>query len=327
MKISYNTDFGHLNRNVGYGEAGYQIIQSLQRLGHQVFFNDGRPDVEIFFSQPEYWEFSRKDQYKIGYAPWESSEIPDYWLQHLGQADEVWTTSPQCQKWFEECGVDGVKVYPHGLDAIWTPQRRVVKDKLTFLHVGEPAKRKDAQLVVDIFMELFADNNEVELIIKGQNTNTTVVRNKSGDTVGSVAEVNNIKVITDDIPIDELVDLYKSAHCLVYPSWGEGFGFIPLQAMGTGMPTICTAEWAPYKNYLHDLAIDSTIQPSPWPEMHPGNMFKPDKNHLKAKMLDVYENYANYSDIFYNQAALVHEEYNWDTLTKEAFKNIVKVFG
>lgn len=327
MDISYNTDLGNLNRNVGYGEAGFQIVTALQRLGHRVLFSDPNPPVELWFCQPEYWEFSSLDQYKIGYVPWESSKLPKYWFQHLDQADEIWTTSYQCKKWFEAEGIENVKVYLHGIDHVWSPHKRVLKDKLRFLHVGEPADRKDGQMVVDVFMELFAGKDDVELIIKAQNFNSTRIYDKNKSIIGPPNIIPNIKLIIDDYPTEKLIELFKSCDCLVYPSWGEGFGFIPLQAMATGMPTICTGAWAPYKNYLNDLAIDSTTVWSPWQSMHPGSMFMPNKNDLAEKMLNVYNNFEKYSTMFYDQTSDIHEEYDWETVTSDAFSHIFKKFS
>jgi glycosyltransferase involved in cell wall biosynthesis len=39
----------------------------------------------------------------------------------------------------------------------------------------------------------------------------------------------------------ELVALYKSAYCLLYPTLNEGFGYPPLEAMRHGTPVICSA--------------------------------------------------------------------------------------
>jgi len=39
---------------------------------------------------------------------------------------------------------------------------------------------------------------------------------------------------------DELVDLYRSAACLVFPSLYEGFGLPPLEAMACGCPVACS---------------------------------------------------------------------------------------
>ncbi len=44
-----------------------------------------------------------------------------------------------------------------------------------------------------------------------------------------------------NLPVSELVDLYKSAHCFVLPSYGEGWGLTLSDALATGLPSIWTA--------------------------------------------------------------------------------------
>jgi glycosyltransferase involved in cell wall biosynthesis len=55
--------------------------------------------------------------------------------------------------------------------------------------------------------------------------------------------------------IEELVNLYHRHHVLIYPTWGEGFGFIPAQALASGMPVITTYPWAEYKEFIGPLKI------------------------------------------------------------------------
>jgi glycosyltransferase involved in cell wall biosynthesis len=43
------------------------------------------------------------------------------------------------------------------------------------------------------------------------------------------------------LPFDDLPDLYRQADLLVYPSFLEGFGFPPLEAMAAGTPVIAAA--------------------------------------------------------------------------------------
>lgn len=47
-------------------------------------------------------------------------------------------------------------------------------------------------------------------------------------------------IATSFVPEEDLVVLYKQALCLVYPSYYEGFGLPPLEAMTSGIPVICS---------------------------------------------------------------------------------------
>jgi glycosyltransferase involved in cell wall biosynthesis len=46
--------------------------------------------------------------------------------------------------------------------------------------------------------------------------------------------------MTGRVSDDELVELYRGAVCLLFPSLWEGYGLPPLEAMATGCPVIAT---------------------------------------------------------------------------------------
>lgn len=326
MKISYHTVSSNLTTNNGYGYAGSHIEKALKELGHSMTYQDAEAPVQLNFVQPTNYDL-RSGQYQIGYTPWESSGLPQGWLEGFKSVDEIWTTSEQCARWFRGCGVTGhIRVYHHGVDEIWKPRKRSSSTRLKFLHVGEPSPRKGGQLVVDAFVAAFGDSPDYQLTLKATEHNTTRIYEKSRiwprSIIGSPEDCPNIKIITQDLSLNQLVSLYHSNHVLVYPSWGEGFGFIPLQGLATGMPTICTEAWAPYSNFLGDLALDSKESDSPWPMIHPGKMFEPDFDHLVHLMRTAAENRDMLFSDFYDAAPAVHEAFNWTKLTEQAFKHL-----
>src|SRR5258708_38108891 len=76
-----------------------------------------------------------------------------------------------------------------------------------------------------------------------------------------------VKVFEEDV---EMVNLFNANHILVGASSGEGFGLPALQALASGMPTICTEECVSYGRFLGGLGLKSSYVDSPWPSMHPG---------------------------------------------------------
>lgn len=330
MKISFSTVPGNLNLNVGYGYAGFNMVRSLQRLGHEVPFQDASVPLQIHFSQPSWYNFE-DHQYKIGYTPWESSGLPTGWLERLNEIDELWTPSALMGNWYKEAGVTApIHIYEHGVDHIWSNQRRrEPKGALRFLHHGEPAPRKGGQMAVDAFREAFGDSKDVHLTIKSHGTATVRAMDRRGSILGTVNhKYSNVSLIEKMLSESELVALYQSHHALVYPGYGEGFGLIPLQAMATGMPTICTGAWAPYERLLlPELNLSSTMIDSPWPRMHPGKMFKPSYEQLVESYKAVYENYNTLAGQAYRNGFKVHEQYDWDALTESAFAHVVEKFS
>ena len=331
MNISYYSIRAGFNPSVGYGYAGDNIIKSLKFLGHDVFIDNPLADLQLNFCQPNDYKFN-PNQYQIGYTPWETTAIEKNWVSIMNSCDEVWATSTWNADVFKQNGVNkNIKVYPHGVDKIWKPKRRYIQknEPIRFLHIGEPAPRKSGQLVLDTFIKLFGNDDRYSLTIKAHHTNNTRVY-LNENKIATPNFYKNVKVITDEYPVEYLVHMYHNHHVLVYPSWGEGFGFIPLQALATGMPTISTYDWAEYKKFLTPLGIDSNLTKDSIPKSvgHPygGEMFRPDEKSLEKQMIDVVENYNAYSGYYFNQAKKVHDEYNWIQLTRNAFKDLNKNF-
>jgi hypothetical protein len=329
MKISFYTVTSNLGKDNGYGYARHGMQRSLKSLGHEMTFNDKSARIQLSFCQPDLYSF-HKGQYKIGYTPWESSSLPEGWKEAFESVDELWTTSEKCKEWYEEEGIKkDIRVYHHGVEDVWTPKLRKPGEKLKFLHIGEPSPRKGGQIVLDAFRAAFGSDTDVHLTIKAQGHSTVrafashVNRGGARSILGPVQEVyQNVTLMTENLSVDELVRLYHDHDVFVYPSWGEGFGLMPLQALATGMPTICTKEWAPYADKLGELGLDSKPAQSLWPHMHPGRMSEPSVAHLIELMRHTKRDFEGISGAFFDRAPLVHDEYNWDKLTEKAFKHL-----
>jgi glycosyltransferase involved in cell wall biosynthesis len=138
-----------------------------------------------------------------------------------------------------------------------------------------------------------------------------------------------VTLITDEYDNDALVKLYHDHDVLVYPSFGEGFGLIPLQAMVSGLPVICPPGWAPYADLLAgSLSLPARLVPSPWPDVHPGNMYRPSAEHL-AEMMELCADRAMYHWLAagaYARSFEVEARHDWLTLTRDAFNHIFEMF-
>lgn len=316
MKISFTVPLDNLQTANGFGQASYQIVSSLTRLGHEVTLFDRTAPVEFAFCQPDYWQWWNPDSYKIGYVPWESTKIPRNWKYLMRGVDELWTTSPLCAKWFKDEGFEA-KVFQHGVDyGVWTPHRRVRNGPVKLLHIGEPALRKGGPQVLETFTTLYEHDYDVTLTIK------------SNGPTDLKSDLPHVAFIEELYSEEDLVALVKSHDILIYPSWGEGFGLIPLQAMSTGMPTIISQGWAPYEYLMpgEDLLVKTELVPSPWPKVHPGEMLRPDPVDLAGAIQHGVDNFDHYADFCYLMSGDVHEDYDWDKLTEEAFGPVVSKF-
>lgn len=337
MRISFTTaaekmlelkdDFRDL---VGYSHASYQIIQTLNSQGFDIKVADPSCPVGISMGFPTDYSFA-PNQYKIGYTAWESTELKEGWKENMERCHEIWATSTWTADVFKEkLGREDIHVYPHGISSDWKPVRHPRKEVFTFLHIGEPQARKNGQTVLDAFIELFGDDPNYQLIMKCININSTRIFNPDGSIAGSPdSKYQNVKTIIDAYTHDEMIKLYQRSNALIYPTAGEGFGFMPLQALATGLPVATTYEWAEYKDYI-TVPIESSLGPSEYPMLHPGRNYHVSTDDVKKSMLEILNNYEFYEKLTYKNSFKVHMDYDWNKVThstSERLKNIFKTRG
>ena len=308
MKISINN--GDSAVYTGFGHATFKIMSNVPKTKHSLLLNRPAP-FEFTFGHAGHYIWHSESSYKIGYSAWESTEVLDGWEVGLSQINELWVPNKFCKDVFTSKVDVPIIVFPHGIDETFRIKRRVPDGTLKFLHIGYPAYRKNLHDTVEAFLELYKGRKDVTLTIKTyQNAKIYGI------------DEPNIKIINETTSYSQLVDLMHEHDVLVYPSWGEGFGLIPLQALATGMPAIVTDGWADYDYYAKDLVIESKLSMSPWQNVHPGKMFKPSFEDLKAKMLYCEENLEMLLDRHYEIAPQIHEEWAWEKVVREHFDSV-----
>lgn len=326
MIISYNTAFSNFTLNNGFGRAGWGIINSLKNLGHEVGFNYSKAPVELTFAQPEYFE-SRPHKYQIILCPWESTVLPPRWVEKFHEADEVWATSQWVADVYKAAGVENVtQVYEHGIEKRYAPKLKRRRGPIKFVHLGEPAVRKGGQEALDAFREAFKDNpKRATLTIKAYQRSHVRWFDQHGR-IRAPEELPNVNVVREQFDMEELVSFTNLFHASVYPSAGEGFGFIPLETLAQGTPTLSTYDWAPYKRYIQ-LPIEADQVESKWEFEHPGLIYQPKQESIVERMLELEDDYDNIARSHFTSAFSLHNDYNWDILTQNAFSGVVNRFG
>jgi len=328
VRISFTGDaMRHMDKNTGYGQASIQIYKTFKKLNIDCGFEIDNPDIELSFSSPQAHYFLNKNSYKIAYTAWESTDLTDKAKSVMNKADEIWGTSPWVRNIFEHIFPNKpVYYYKHGIDERFIPKKRTsAHTPFTFLHIGEPSSRKDAQILCEAFIELFGDDPNYRLVMKASGLNTVKVKDRYGYDSSPSVLYKNILEINNFLTDEQLVGLYGLCDVFVYPSWGEGFGFQPLEALAMGMPVITTAEWADYRHYI-PLEIKSELSTNKWQDVHPGFMYKPDKDSLKKQMLTAVNDYEEIANDVFRNAFSIHEEYDWLEVTKPAVQRLKEIY-
>jgi glycosyltransferase involved in cell wall biosynthesis len=136
------------------------------------------------------------------------------------------------------------KIVPvhNGLDDHWRkPVSKKLRDHLghTYhlntrpfvLHVGDDVWYKNVSGLIQAFARL--NYPGLVLVQVGTLTQETL-------SVATALRVRHRIVQLSGLSDDELAALYQMAELLVFPSFTEGFGWPPLEAMACGCPTVCS---------------------------------------------------------------------------------------
>lgn len=217
----------------GFGVSSEKIKQALT--GLDVKFSDQQHNQKIGFLYHHPYSITRLDNpFKIIYTMFESTRIPQDWKEYLNAADLILVPSKFCAEVFAREGYNA-QVVPLGFDdTVFTPVERAIKkdthEPFYFLHYDAFNKRKGFQELFKAFVLEFDPSEPVKMIFK-----TT---RKQSPLPIMPSQYPNLEILLGETSDSELATLCHRADAFVFPSMGEGFGITPLEAMGTGLPTI-----------------------------------------------------------------------------------------
>lgn len=321
----------------GYAYTYYEIEKHMRNYKHNeeslsLDLNGSKSKVQMYYGSPE--GFFYKHQYKIQMTQWESTLVPPMWVDYAKGYDEWWTANQFGADAFINSGIPSEKihVYEHGVDAqTWTPKKRGQNGIIRFLHVDSGSPRKRGDLAVKAFRAAFGDNPNYELTLKYSHHGQSVVDWNNQDVMENQGEweFSNVRHIRENLTLEELVKLFHFHDVLIYPSEGEGFGLIPLQALATGMPVISTSRWCSYDKYFTENIISSKLGVSDILESYTryGDVVLPEIDSMISIMKEVVENFDLQKEIFYNQIPLVVNEYSWQSKTNMAMDSVIERLG
>jgi glycosyltransferase involved in cell wall biosynthesis len=119
-----------------------------------------------------------------------------------------------------------IRVVHHGVDhELFTPRTGTEQREPFLLYPARPWAHKNHQRLFQAFEQLRRDRPELRLVLTGGG---------HGGPAPAGVEVRG------NVPLTELVSLYRRAAALVFPSLYEGFGMPPLEAMACGCPVACS---------------------------------------------------------------------------------------
>jgi glycosyltransferase involved in cell wall biosynthesis len=158
-----------------------------------------------------------------------------------------------------KCDVDPwrVDVVPYGVAPVFAPGtanpgelERLGVEGPYLLTVGTLQPRKNIPAALAAFERATAEGLPHTLVVAG-------ARGWRDDAVADMLRQPRIRVL-GEVRDEQLVELYRGADCLVFPSLYEGFGFPVLEAMACGTPVVCA-----HRTSLPEVAGDAAVLVDP----------------------------------------------------------------
>lgn len=299
--------------------------------------NDPQAQVQMFYMEPEWYNQTtmtdlrtpgfrkfHEHQYKIQGTHLEATKVWSHWIDSMNSVDEIWVGNNFAKEAVINSGIKTpTYVFEHGIDDMWTPKLRGQNSKVRFLHVDSGSPRKRADMVQDAFLKVFGNRDDAELTLKYHGDGEYSVM----DLFNQTGDYRNIKKIYKTMSQEELVELFHEHDVLVYPSEGEGFGFIPLQALATGMPVISTSRWCSYDKFFTNNIIESQLGKTQHTGYDHGEVVLANFDSLVHLMEDVFNNITSQAEHYFKQADQVYKEYNWQNKCNFMLNSLIKRIG
>lgn len=100
-------------------------------------------------------------------------------------------------------------------------------------HIGRFVESKNHRFLIDIFNEIYKQNENVLLLLAGQGPLEQKIKEK----VNKLRLTNNVKFLGQRNDVNEL---YQAFDVFLFPSLYEGLGMVLIEAQTCGLPCICS---------------------------------------------------------------------------------------
>lgn len=263
---------------------------------------------------------------KILYTMMETSNgIHPELAERYNLADEIWVPCTWNVETFRASGViPEIRVMPLGVDTkMFSPDVEPLDFKFgtrsfRFLSVFGWSFRKGYDVLIQAFLEEFSSKDDVSLVISSRFVGDKDKKKRIFSDFSHIRamvskedhELPHVALHCEYTPDKDMPKLYRSGHCFVLPSRGEGFGLPYCEAGACGIPVIASdhggqrdflddevAYLVPPDGYYTCRPEDQTYRAMSWISHFYENQDFPHYGRtaietLKAHMRDVYENYS-----------------------------------
>jgi len=220
-----------------------------------------------------------------------SKKVANFYKEELLKAQYHFVASTFSKNAAVYTGVSPDKIYtfPYGVDPKFSKSlNKNYNGALNVLFVGEVNQRKG------IYQILLAAKQ-----INRSDINFNIVGRGSQVCASFYDEYKPYVNILGHVSFEELLNLYATSHIFVFPTMGEGFGLVILEALSAGLPVICSNNCVGediIKNEMNGFVIDAgnekqLIEKILWFDAHRTELEKMSENSTLSVKELTWSNY------------------------------------
>ena len=292
-------------------------------------------DKHIVLNETDHYMFyDNYKGYKIAYNVWESTLYPEQYFNKLLEYDEFWVPS----KWQKECAIKQgypahkIKIIREGVDRnTFFPIEQNKKDKFQFLLNGRWDYRKSTKEIIQSWLNVFKDNDKVELLLLVDNPYSIDGLNNTEERLEKFNLLsNNIKIL-HFLSREDYIKVLKNTDVFLSCARSEGWGLPLCESIASGIPSIYS-NWGAQLEYMDGKGIPvdiigelpANIAIDSFNSNVLGNYCEPNFKDLEIKILDSYINYKEHKIKALSDSIDIRNDFNWENAAKKAYEELIK---
>lgn len=241
---------------------------------------------------------------KLAFSVFETTRIPHLWVETLNKEfDAVIVPDKFLSKVYHHSGVKipiFVLPFPMMLKSYYSYPLHSKQPSNPFVF-GDASANKNPAILIESFLKAFGNNPKVQLKLRASGlypeTRETI------DRMISQFGSTNISYEEGKIDLHQFINCLSSYDCYVNLSKGEGFSFIPREALALGLPviipnntassTICESGYVrivPSSKKVHPLPVYKKL----FDDEYLGNQYDCEVDDVVNALRDVYSHYEEY---------------------------------
>jgi len=271
--------------------------------------------------------------FKIVYVIWETTKLPDSWLEPLREADRYWVPCHQAKDMMIQNGfaADVIDVVPLGMDVSVfhprvTPEPSIAAlEGFKFIHVGRWQHRKGTTDLLRAFDAEFAGDPGARLILSCANPKRPDINIAAELRAMNLSCLDQLTFLGDGIDNQRMAGVLAAADAGVFPTRSDPWGLPISEAMACGLPVIATHYSGPADFMTTDTGypLSWVLAPCPWMPVTMadgdyGMWSEPDFNELRRLMRRIYENRDEARAVGARAAVHIAENWTWDGAAEKA---------